>query len=455
MSWRVDGGQRGALVRFLALAFLLWGMAAILAPPALALPSYARQTGQQCAACHNGFPELTPYGRLFKMNGYTFGGGQSDLPPVAAMEVTSFTHTQAAQGSAPAPHFGVNNNIAAEFESLFYGGAISSDLGVGAFAQLTRDNVAQRLHWDNTDIRWARATTLDDSELVLGASLNNNPTVTDPWNTTPAWRYPFQSSSLAPSPNASTLIESLGQQVVGADAYGFWNRLVYVEFGGYGGLNQRNQTTFGSDPGGSVGKVDGLAPYWRLGVEPRWGRNSWEVGTFGMQASINPAFATGFGTDDFTDLGFDTQYQFLSDRHSVSVQASWIHENQTLNSSFAQGNSSNLHNHLDSVRIKSSYYLDQTYGVTLAYFNVMGTSDSGLYSSTSATNSPNSAGWIAELDYMPFNHGGPAFWPWLNAKVGLQYVAYTKFDGGTSNFDGNGHNANDNNTIYAFVWMAF
>src|SRR5690348_2473211 len=56
---------------------------------AKALPSYARQTGQECAACHNGFPELTPYGRLFKLNGYTFGGGQSELPPVAAMVIGS------------------------------------------------------------------------------------------------------------------------------------------------------------------------------------------------------------------------------------------------------------------------------------------------------------------------------------------------------------------------------
>src|SRR5216684_3279215 len=40
------------------------------APSAQALPSYARQTGQECAACHNGFPELTPYGRLFKLNAY-------------------------------------------------------------------------------------------------------------------------------------------------------------------------------------------------------------------------------------------------------------------------------------------------------------------------------------------------------------------------------------------------
>ena len=44
--------------------------------PVQALPSYARQTGQQCAACHNGFPELTPYGRQFKLNGYTWTGGR-------------------------------------------------------------------------------------------------------------------------------------------------------------------------------------------------------------------------------------------------------------------------------------------------------------------------------------------------------------------------------------------
>ena len=454
MAWLFDARRSRTLWRLAILAVAIGAGFAGFTPAAWALPSFARQTGQQCAACHNGFPELTPYGRLFKLNGYTFGGGQSNLPPLAAMEVTSFTHTQASQSSAPADHFGENNNIASEFESLFYGGAIASDLGLGAFAQITRDNVAERLHWDNTDIRWAKSTILDDSELVAGVSLNNNPSVTDPWNTTPAWRFPFQSSALAPTPSTSTLIESLAQQVIGVDAYGFWNRFVYAEVGGYHTLTQRGQTTLGIDPGSSVGTTDGIAPYWRLAVEPHWGPNSWEVGTFGMRASIEPAFVRGFGTDDITDLGLDTQYQYLSDRHSVSLQASWIHESQTLNSSFAQGNSSNLHDSLDSVRIKSSYYLDQTYGVTLGYFRISGSSDAQLYSSNTVTR-PNSAGWIGELDYIPFNHGGPDFWPWLNVKFGLQYVYYTEFDGSATNFDGNGRNANDNNTIYLFAWLAF
>src|SRR6516225_1170764 len=62
--------------------------------PVQALPSYARQTGQQCAACHNGFPELTPYGRQFKLNGYTWTGGTSDLPPIAAMAIPTFTNVR-------------------------------------------------------------------------------------------------------------------------------------------------------------------------------------------------------------------------------------------------------------------------------------------------------------------------------------------------------------------------
>jgi hypothetical protein len=39
------------------------------APPAQALPSFARQTGQPCGTCHTSFPSLTPFGRRFKLLG--------------------------------------------------------------------------------------------------------------------------------------------------------------------------------------------------------------------------------------------------------------------------------------------------------------------------------------------------------------------------------------------------
>src|SRR5579863_8216998 len=68
--WRC--GLFSAAAVFLVAGFLTIGYA----PPANALPSYARQTGQPCGTCHTDFAGLTPYGRLFKIGGYTAGGGR-------------------------------------------------------------------------------------------------------------------------------------------------------------------------------------------------------------------------------------------------------------------------------------------------------------------------------------------------------------------------------------------
>ena len=92
--------------------------------------------------------------------------------------------------------------------------------------------------------------------------------------------------------------------------------------------------------------------------------------------------------------------------------------------------------------------------MTAGYFNLNGTPDPLLFSGSAAA-SPNSSGWIGELDYIPFSHGGPSFWPRLNMKLGMQYIYYSKFDGGTTNFDGAGRNVRDNNTLFLFAWLAF
>ena len=421
--------------------------------PAWALPSYARQTGQQCAACHNGFPELTPYGRLFKLNGYTFSGGTlKGVPPLAMMMVPSFTNTAKDQPGGAAPGFGPNDNFAFT-GSLFYGGKILDHLG--AFAQLTYDQVPNTLHWDNTDIRYANVGQLSGKELVYGVSLNNNPTVNDVWNSTPAWGFPYLSSELAPTPVAHTLIEGgLAQQVVGLNPYIYWDRLVYAEFGGYKTLGPGGLDALGINPDGTSA-IGGVAPSWRLAIEPAWGNNTWEVGTFGLATSLVPGRMTGAGTDHLTDVGFDTQYEFLGAVHSFSVQARYITESQDLSASQALGLASNAHNHLNSWQIKGTYFYRQTIGFTAGYFNINGTSDALLYGGESANNSPNSNGEIFELDYIPFNYGGPKFWPWLNMKLGLQYVHYNKFDGAALNFDGAGTNAADNDTLLAFAWFAF
>ena len=64
-------GKRMALIIVGALTFV------VLNGNAYAIPSYARQTGLACSSCHYSFPELTPFGRNFKLNGYTMVGRQT------------------------------------------------------------------------------------------------------------------------------------------------------------------------------------------------------------------------------------------------------------------------------------------------------------------------------------------------------------------------------------------
>lgn len=406
-----------------------------------------------------GFPELTPFGRLFKLNGYTMGGGTSDLPALAAMIQTSFTETKKDQPSGAAPHFGANDNIAVQQTSLFYGGTIDSEIGLGAFAQATYDSTSRRLAWDNTDIRLARNTDALGSSLTYGVTLNNNPTVQDLWNTTPAWSFPFASSSLAPSPAAATLIEGgLAQEVMGLGAYGMWDNHVYTEFSLYHNVPTRTQTALGVDATGE-NTLDGLAPYWRLVLDNDWNQNSLALGTFGMTSALNPQRMSNVGTDRLTDMGIDAQYQFAGERDGIGLQTSWIHESQDWSASQPLGNTGNAHDTLESFHAKTSYLYENTYGAMVGYFAVHGSKDATLYVpgavTGSASGSPDSRGWILEAEYMPFNNGGPEFWPWFNTKFALQYTAYTKFNGGKDNYDGSGRNASDNNTLFLLAWTAF
>src|SRR5471032_2540879 len=79
--------------RYLAAVIAIFGMLNPLL--AHALPAFARQTGQNCVSCHAGgqFPELTPYGRLFKMTGYTIGERTVHLSVMAVVSSAKVRNT--------------------------------------------------------------------------------------------------------------------------------------------------------------------------------------------------------------------------------------------------------------------------------------------------------------------------------------------------------------------------
>lgn len=439
---------------------LFFGVVAVLVDPrpVLAVPAFAAQTGQQCQTCHvGGFgPQLTPYGRNFKLGGYTQRGKKAFTVPLSVVGTVSYLRTLKDQGSAPAPGFGRNNNVAFDQGSIFVAGGLGSHLG--AFVQTTYNGIAKAWNWDNMDVRLTTTAKIKGKDVVLGASLNNNPTVQDPWNTLPAWGFPFTTSSLAPTPGASPLISgALVQHVIGVTGYAWIDGMLYLEGGAYGSPSARTLTRLGVDPT-APGDLDGLAPYGRAAVQRRALGGVVELGALAFHAGVHPGLdrATG-AVDRYTDLGLDASFQKTMGKHGdiLTIDARAIHERQNLAASCAliTAQPNCARNELTDLRAAIAYYWRNKVGATLGAFDTFGSANPGIYAAN-RTFQPDSAGATVQLDFTPFgDRPQPA--RRINVRFGLQYTIYTKFNGASLNFDGAGRRASDNNTFRAFTWLAF
>ena len=438
-------------MRFSRLFFALSLSAFLLSvSQAHAVPSYSTQTGQPCAACHVGAfgPQLTPFGRDFKLGGYTLSDGGDHGLPLSLMLQTSFTATQKSQNPPPVSGFGSNNNFSLDQISAFYAGAIIPS--VGAFIQTTYDGINNVFTWDNMDVRYAHPGNVLGVDYIAGLTLNNNPTVQDLWNSTPAWGFPYVSSGLAPTPTAATLIDNgLAQSVLGAGAYASIDSMLYLEADAYRGLSQNVRNSLQTVSVSGTDQYDGFIPYWRVALEHNFnGQHYFEVGTYGLSASRFPGGDQTTGmTDTFVDNALDANYQWVADPDNiVSIHATYIHENEALNASFALGNSANPSNQLNTFRADASYSYKNTYTPSVQYFSTHGTANSLWWGTSTGSASPNSQGYIAEIAYAPFGkQDSPVLWG--NARVALQYVGYTEFDGTASH-------AADNNTIFVNLWLS-
>ena len=462
-------GLHVRVIRLLqVIAIALTGLT-LLPQMAQAVPSFARQTGMSCIACHSEFPILTEFGRQFKLNGYTMSTGQSDLPPIAVMLQPSFTRTNKGQPGGAAPHFSENSNAALNQASVFYNGRLFGPYAdkifapetaaflnkFGTFIQGTYDGASRQIHWDNVELRYADRASIAGKPVTYGVYLNNNPSMQDPWNTLPVWTFPFSSSGLAATPGASTLIDGgLSQQVLGVGAYTLLANSVYLDIGGYHTVSTGFQRAMGIDPNGQT-QVPGVAPYWRAAYTKSIGNQSMEIGVFGLSADTYPGRDRTFGKDHIFDWGFDSQYQVSLGSHDVTAMFSRIQERSHWNASESLGSASNSEGRLWTTKVAADYLYNKTYGVLAGYFHTNGDTDAAHYSE-SLTGSPLNDGMVFQLNYMPFNKkGGPAFWPKSNVKISLQYIMYNRFNGSHSNYDGTGRKASDNNTLYLETWIAF
>jgi hypothetical protein len=444
-----------------AVAALAGLVLAALPNKASAVPSYARQTGLACEACHTVFPQLTPFGRVFKASGYTMFNtlkvedinnlkkstlSLSEIPPVSVMVMASTSIAAKAND----PNSSTTSTDFPQQLSIFYAGRITDN--IGAYIQLTYDDQSGTVGIDNTDIRFADVANFEGHNVIYGVSLNNNPTVQDLWNSTPAWGQPFIGSPAIQSPATITQIEApLAQAVAGLTAYTYIDQSFYVEAGAYRSALQGASVANNGNTNNNI--ISGVAPYWRAAYERDWGKNSLEFGTLGLYTSLeNPITPAGNAinkslsnapTDRFLDAGLDSQYEYIDDEDQFTLDARWIHENQNLDGSYAAGFARNRTDELDSASLVGTYYWRRKIGGTLGFFNLSGSEDPVYYGNFKGNSNSN---WgLAEIDYVP----------WLNVKLGLQYTAYLKFNGAASNYDGAGRGASDNNLLYLYLWLAF
>lgn len=438
----------------LRLVLLAFSFVAISIQPAAAVPSFAEQTGQPCTACHvGGFgPHLTPFGREFKLEGYTMRAGVAFSNPISAMAIASYLNTAADQPGPPAPHYGVNNNIALDQISAFVAGGIGDHFG--GFSQVTYDGIARSFAWDNLDLRATTHMTIFGDDVLTGLSFNNAPGVQDTWNTLPAWGYPYTGSGLAPAVTAGTILDgALAQGVLGLSAFAYWKSSIYTEAGLYVTPGHSFLRAMGANYGAGV--ISGAAPYLRVAYQKDYGNQNFEIGAFGFFPSLYPNGDRSAGTSDtYSDLGVDASYQFTGDgSDTYSVNARYMNEHQRLAASQILGNTTNLTNSLNEVNLDASYYWQNIIGGTVGVFNTWGSADSLLYANNSGFK-PNSTGFTFQIDGTLFGRDMSALGGRFNVRAGLQYTLYTKFDGASKNYDGTGRNASDNNTLRVFVWTA-
>jgi hypothetical protein len=437
------------LIKLLGIGIAL----ATAASAAQAVPSYARQTGSECAACHVGGygPQLTPYGIKFKIGGYTDTDGKDGKIPLSAMLVANYTRTSkdAAEGDV-IDRYKSNNNTAMQEASLFVAGRLADN--VGTFSQITYSGIERKTSLDQLDLRYAKSLTLGGKEATVGLSFNNNPTSTDPFNTLGQWRFPYTSSDFNVGYGPSPKVEDLGGSVWGANVYTMFDKNFYAELGLYDNMSQKTASKLNTDP---ADKFKGLGTYWRLAYFKDMKRDNFSVGLFGFNAKQQPDLATS-GADKFNDVGIDAAYQFLGNRqHIYTLNTSYVKEWQTLDNTYAAGSANNRKNSIDQFRLAASYHYDQTWGLTAGLFTTRGKADAGLYGG-SLNGKPNTSGYIFQADWTPW--GKESSWgaPWANARVGLQYTGYNKYMGGSTytDADGNPRQAKDNNTLMLFLWTS-
>jgi hypothetical protein len=464
------------LLRLGALAtFVLGGLALMLvSAPAQAVPPFARQTGLACEACHTIPPELTPFGRRFRLNAYTMTTRPplvsdidehknntvwlTDLPGMSILLQATYDQWSRALPDSAVPG-AKSQRDDAQFPqqlSVMYAGAVSDHMG--AWIQLTYLQNAGSLGIDNNDVRYSNHT--ENNDWLWGWTLNNNPSFQDVWNTGEAYGIPYfpvQSLYSATQPLGGTgmrapLFTQFPGLAAGLGAYVWYKDSIYLEFSEYhsakSGSVIANEDSSNLNVGG--GTITSFAPYWRAAYEYDWGYNSVMFGTSGMYVDFVPSVFAGQtvspgNVNRYTDLSLDWQYQYNGQHNIFTFLGHFTHENQQNDPGLVAKYFSNATDHLDQLQVTGEYYYNRHFGGLVSFRRATGTTDVAF---NGGNGSPANQFEVFELDYLP----------WFNTKFLVQYDLYNVVNNNQNPYfllGATNPKASNNNTLVVGLWMDF
>ncbi|HEX4153915.1 MAG TPA: hypothetical protein VHY75_17040 [Steroidobacteraceae bacterium] len=460
------------LLRLGAVAMFVLGTSALMliSTPARAVPPFARQTGLACEACHTIPPELTSFGRRFKLNGYTLTTRPplvqdidehkkntvwlTDLPGIGILLQATYNHYDRTPPDSAVPGAKAqNDNLQFPQQwSIIGAGAITDH--VGGFLQMTYDQPGGTFSVDNTEIRYSDHT--QNNDWVWGVLFNNNPGNQDVWNSVAAYPIPdFSSQSLWSAGIdgaglSSPFFQGLGALVAGPTAYVWYKDSLYLGLSAYHAAKSGsgNNTLDSSNLSVGGGTVEGWAPYWRAAYERDWGYHSASVGVSGMYTKFTPSVVAGQTLNPgyinrYLDISYDWQYQYNGQHNIFSFLGRYTHENQENDPGLVSNFFNNPTDRLNEWNVTGEYYYDRHYGGLINFVRTTGTPDGTVYG---GNGSPGHQYEVLELDYLP----------WFNFRFILQYNIYQVVRNNQNPFillQATNPKASDNNTWVLGLWM--
>jgi hypothetical protein len=471
----ISGSAAVGLLRLGAVAMFVIGASALtlISMPAQAVPPFARQTGLACEACHTAPPELTAFGRRFKLNGYTLTTRPplvediddhkkntvwlTDLPGIGILYQATYNQYNRAPPDSQVPGAKAASGTLQYPQQYSFIGAGAITDHIGAFLQVTYLQPAGTFGIDNNEIRYSDHT--EDNDWVWGVLANNNPGNQDVWNSVGAYPVPdFSNQSLwsAPVIDGASLrtpfYTGLGGLVAGPTAYVWYKDSFYLGFSEYYAAKSGSVSTQLDSSNLSVGggTVQNWAPYWRFAYERDWGYNAMMIGTNGMYTKFTPYEIAGQTLNPgfinrYLDMSYDWQYQYNGQHNIFSFLGRFTHETEENDPGLVPTYFSNSVDKLNEWSVSGEYYYNRHYGGMINFVRATGTSDVAF---NGGNGSPGHQYEVLELDYLP----------WFNFRFMLQYNIYQVVNNNQNPFyllKASNPKASDNNSWDLGLWMDF